>query len=219
MRDLGCMNKRRIFLAAAVTLAAGAAILRAHPPAAAERGALVVEAPGAVRSAPPAQLVVYVAGAVAKPGVYRVEPEKRVESAIHAAGGITAKADAVAVNLAEPLRDGEEIVVPSLGAERAAQRSAPCAPRHRKSARRGSRFSESRTRRSAMKSESVGALDLNQATADELETLPGIGVHLAERIVLFRERNGPFASLDELEDVNGVSPHLLEALAPYVRLR
>src|SRR6202166_750654 len=219
-RDLRRVNKRRIFIIALIALAAAAAILRAHPSAPAEHVVALAEAPpSAVRTSSPVRLVVYVAGSVTRPGVYRLEPGTRVESAIHAAGGLTAHADSVAVNLAEALRDGEEIVVPPLGAETGAntRRSAQCAsPRRRRSAKRGSRFSESRARSAAAKSESGGSVDLNSAAVEELEALPGVGPHLAERIVVFRERNGPFASLDELGDVNGVSPRLLEELAPYV---
>ena len=214
------MNKRRGFIVAVVALAAAAALLRAHPSAPAEHVAALAEAPfSAVRTSSPARLVVYVAGSVARPGVYRLATGTRVEAALHAAGGLTAQADSVAVNLAETLRDGEEIVVPPLGAETGAntRRPAQCAsPRRRRSVKRGSRFSESRARSAAAKSESVGSVDLNRAAVEELETLPGVGPHLAERIVVFRERNGPFSSLDELGDVNGVSPRLLEELAPYV---
>lgn len=215
------MNKRRIFIIAVIALAAAAAILRAHPSVPAEHVAASAEAPpSAVRTSSPARLVVYVAGSVARSGVYRLEPGTRVESAIHAAGGLTAHADSVAVNLAEALRDGEEIVVPPLGADsvEGAQGSvrARCPPRNRRRTKSGSRFSQSRARRASAKSGEVGQVDLNSATVEELETLPGIGPHLAERIVVFRERNGPFASLDELGDVNGVSPRLIEEIAPYV---
>ena len=218
------MNKRRIFLCAVVALAAAAALLRAHLPASSpgdpstpprSAGVYSELGRGAQTDKPP-RLVVYVAGAVARPGVYRLAPG-RVEAAIAAAGGLVAPADPVAVNLAEPLRDGEEIVVPVRGAEAAAgaRSSAPCLPRRRKTARSGTRFSPPRARRS-VPSETIGTVDLNRASVEELETLPGIGSHLAERIVLFRDRNGPFASLDELADVNGVSPRLLDDIGPYV---
>jgi competence protein ComEA len=206
------MNKRRIFIIVVVALAAAAALLRAHPSAPAERDvvALAEPTPAAGRAAPSAQVVVYVAGAVVRSGVYHMSAGARVEAAIRAAGGTTPQADRVAVNLAQPLHDGEEIVVPLRGAEpvsgAAGAGPARCRSPRRRSARSGSRFSDSRARH----------VDLNRAAVEELETLPGIGPHLAERILVFRERNGPFASLDELGDVNGVSPRLLEEIAPYV---
>jgi competence protein ComEA len=64
----------------------------------------------------------------------------------------------------------------------------------------------------------VARVDLNHAGVAELETLPGIGQRLAERIVAFREQNGPFAALDELLDVNGLSERVVDALEPYVAL-
>jgi len=213
------MNKRRIFLVAVVALAGVAAVLRAHASAPAERLAVVAEPPAAARLSSPAQVVVYVAGAVARPGVYRLGAGERVASAIHAAGGASTEADRVAVNLAAPLRDGEEIVVPVLGAEPAAAQPAPCSARRRRTSPAGSRYSSSRARRSTAKADAAAAVDLNRASAEELATLPGIGARLAERIVLFRERNGPFATLDDLADVNGVSPRVLQDLTPYVSVR
>jgi competence protein ComEA len=214
------MNKHRIFLASVVALAAAAAVLRAQP-SAPSAGGPSTTAPSTSSGAfaqddkvVASRVVVYVAGAVARPGVYRLPPG-RVDAAVKAAGGLSARADAVAVNLAEPLRDGEEIVVPLIGAEPAA-RAAACTPHRRKSARSGSRYSESRARRSPAKSEPTGTIDLNRASAEELETLPGIGPHLAERIVQFRDRNGPFATLDEFSDVNGVSPKILDGIASLV---
>lgn len=214
------MNKRRIFLVAVVALAGAAAVLRAHPSAPAERVAVVAEPPAAARLSSPEQVVVYVAGAVARPGVYRLGAGARVESALRAAGGATVAADRVAVNLAAPLRDGEEIIVPVLGAEPAiAGKPAPCSARPRRTSKSGSRYSSSRARRSAAKAGAAVSIDLNAASAEELATLPGIGARLAERIVLFRDRNGPFASVDDLADVNGVSPRVLQELAPYVSVR
>jgi len=225
------MNKRRIFILAVVALASGAALFRAHPSPSAERAAASSAEPmsGAVRTGPPAQLVVFVAGAVARSGVYRLAPGARAESAIRAAGGTTAQADPVAVNLAEQLRDGQELVVPVRGENSAGdsryaggggnvrdRSRAQCAsPRHRR-AKRGSVFSDSRARRKGSSAEANVTVDLNRADAGELATLPGIGPNLAERIIAFRDRNGPFAALDELGDVNGVSPRLLEKIAPYV---
>jgi competence protein ComEA len=222
------MNKRRIFILAVVALAAAAAILRAHPSAPAERAAVAFPEPMMGHTPSPTQLVVYVAGAVARSGVYRLPAGARAESAIRAAGGTTAQADTVAVNLAEPLRDGEEVVVPLRGAAPEGSRDvygagtrgrfrAQCSSSpHRRSGRPGSRFSGRHARRNRSTAEANVSVDLNRADAAELETLPGIGPHLAERIVAFRERNGPFASLDELGDVNGVSPRLLDEIAPYV---
>jgi len=212
------MNKRRIFIVAVVALASGVALLRIHPspPAQPAAASSVEPLSEGVGTAPPAQLVVYVAGAVARTGVYRLPSGARAESAIRAAGGTTAQADSVAVNLAERLRDGQELVVPLRGENVRDTSRAQCASPRNRRAKRSSGFSDSRARRKGSTAGANVTVDLNRADAGELETLPGVGPNLAERIVAFRDRNGPFAALDELSDVNGVSPRLLEKIAPYV---
>lgn len=141
--------------------------------------------------------VVYVAGAVARPGLYEVPASARVNDAVQRAGGLRADADAEAVNLAEHVTDGEEIRVERVG---------EATPRP---ARRRSR----RTRATP------GAIvDLNSADAQTLESLPGIGATLADRIVQYRGLNGPFASMDELADVAGMTQPHIDAIAPFVTL-
>lgn len=187
------MNGRRVFVVVAVGLAIIAALLRVHPSAEARRES------GAVT-----QIVVYVAGEVGRPGVYRLPAGTRVDAAVRRAGGMTSRADPVGVNLAESLRDGEEIVVPPQGASPTV--ASKGTGTHRKRPRRRASLASSRR------------IDLNRASVDELETLPGIGPRLAERIVAFRETNGPFGTLDELLDVNGVSDKVLAAIEQYVAL-
>jgi competence protein ComEA len=141
--------------------------------------------------------VVYVVGAVARPGLYRVPAGARVNDAIQRAGGLRAEADPAAVNLAERVSDGEEIRVLRLG-----ETGAPA----RKS-----------TRRAARKALPAAApIDLNAADAQALASIPGIGPTLAARIVEFRRINGPFASLDELADVAGMTQRRIDAMSAYV---
>lgn len=166
------------------------------------------------------RVVVYVAGEVARRGVYSLPASARAVDALAMAGGAAADADLVAVNLAAPLSDGEEIAVPPKGAvfsasspERRAsgpsrKRSAKLGPRRR---RRGPSF--------APDDGPAQLVDLNVADENELEALPGIGPALAARIVEFREANGPFASLDDLLDVGGMTQRKLDALEPYASLR
>lgn len=132
-----------------------------------------------IRSAAPARvaekrLVVDVAGAVRRPGLYRFAPGTRIADAVAAAGGATSKADITAVNLAAPLADGEQVVVPGPGAA-AGEGSSPTAP-----------------------------LDLNSANAEQLDALPGIGPQTAAKIVAFRQAHGPFQSVDDLDAVPGI---------------
>jgi competence protein ComEA len=134
-----------------------------------------------VRTAP--RLVVDVAGAVRRPGIYRLATGTRVDDAVAAAGGGTARADITAVNLAAPLSDGEQVLVPARGAAGAAGASA------------GSTV-----------------VDLNSATAEQLDTLPGVGPSTAAKIVAYRQQHGAFHSLAELDAISGIGPSKLAEL-------
>jgi competence protein ComEA len=156
-------------------------------------------------------LVVYVAGEVRRAGVYRFPPGSRIDAALAAAGGAAPSADLVAVNLAETLHDGEEVVVPAKGAA-----VPPAAGRRSIAVARTSKQRRTRGAKRSRKAPPDGPVDVNTADAGQLETLPGIGGRLAERLVAFREANGPFASPEDLLDVNGVSEHLLDEITPYL---
>ncbi|HET7092175.1 MAG TPA: ComEA family DNA-binding protein [Thermomicrobiales bacterium] len=152
-------------------------------------------------AATPSALVVAVAGAVKTPGVYHVSPDARLANVVAAAGGLSAGADLSALNMARRVSDGEKIVIPVLAptVEGAAQGAAPTAP---------------------AAAEPPGAvLDLNAAGADELDTLPGIGPVLAQRIVDDRTQNGPFATVDDLARVQGISPRMVDALRSRAAVR
>lgn len=145
----------------------------------------------------PAQLVVHVAGAVQRPGIVDLSPGSRVTDAVQAAGGPLSGADVDQLNLAAPVADGMQIRVPLQG-ETVAPPSGP-------SAATGSAAEASR-----------GPLNLNQATVDELEGLPGIGPALAAAVVAYRDRHGRFARVDGLLQVPGIGPAKLALLAPHV---
>jgi competence protein ComEA len=132
------------------------------------------------------QLVVDVAGAVRRPGLHRLPSGSRVDDALAAAGGATARADVAAVNLAAPLADGEQVVVPVRGAG-GAPSGAGGAPGN-------------------------APVDLNSATAEQLDTLPGIGPSTAARIIAYRQQHGAFRHLDELDAVSGIGPSKLAEL-------
>jgi competence protein ComEA len=140
----------------------------------------------------PAMLIVDVAGAVRTPGVYEFAEGERVVDAIERAGGPRPKADLSLLNLAAPLVDGTQILVPKIGP---AVTGVPgeTAP--------GS---------------SSGLINVNTASATELETLSGIGEVLAATIVEYRTQNGPFASVDDLLDVSGIGPATLEEIRDQV---
>ena len=134
-------------------------------------------------------LVVDVAGAVRRPGLYRLRSGSRIDDAIAAAGGATGKAQLDAVNLAAPVADGEQVVVPGSGAGGAAAVSSPPAG-----------------------SSPSAPLDLNTATLEALESLPGIGPVTAQRILDYRAQHGAFHSVTELEGVPGIGPSHLAQL-------
>jgi len=155
--------------------------------------------------APSAEVVVHVSGAVKRAGVYRLAPDSRVADAIEQAGGATQNADLDALNLAEPLQDGQKIHVPRKG-EASAPTLASVAP--------------SRTPRSAPQAAATATtqfpINLNTATAEQLEAIPGIGPVLAQRIIEYRQTRGRFQSVDELLEVRGIGPKRLESMRPYV---
>lgn len=144
------------------------------------------------------ELVVYVAGAVKKAGLYHLRPGDRGAQAVALAGGLTEAADAGGVNLALRAQDGDEIYVPAAGEVR-----------HTRSSARRSR------RRAALPADA--SIDVNRSGATTLAAVPGIGRSIAERIIEFRERSGPFASLDELLDVAGMNQSRLDRARPHLR--
>lgn len=147
----------------------------------------------ATPSGPP--IIVDVTGWVHQPGVYEFVPGDRVIDAVERAGGARKGADLSVLNLAAPLTDGTQVVVPKQGAAGPAA-TAPAAT--------GS-------------DPSGGSLvNINTASATELEALPGIGEVLAAAIVDYRTDNGPFASVDDLESVSGIGPATLEEIRDQV---
>lgn len=137
-------------------------------------------------------LLVHVLGAVARPGIVELAPGARVVDAVGAAGGLTADADPGGVNLARALVDGEQLLVPVLGAEPAAAAGASSA--------------------------GDGRVSLNQADAAALDTLPRIGPALAQRIIDWREANGPFTDVSQLLDVAGIGDAVYSGLVDLVTL-
>lgn len=147
----------------------------------------------AAAPAPPARLVVHVVGAVRRPGLYRLVEGSRVAEAVRRAGGATAKADVALINLAAPVADGAQIVVPSRVAAQAAAGGAE-----------------------GQAPPPGGKLSLAQATEEDLDALPGIGPTTAAKILEYRQEHGAIASVDELDAVPGIGPARLEQLRELV---
>ncbi|WP_166983731.1 ComEA family DNA-binding protein [Paramicrobacterium fandaimingii] len=136
----------------------------------------------------PAVIYVHVLGAVASPGLYQLSDGARVMDAVAAAGGLTDDADEAAINLARFVTDGEQVRVPEVG-ETAEQQEGK---------------------------DAQGRVNLNTATAEQLEELPNIGPALAERIIAWRDDNGGFRSVDDLRNVSGIGEKTFATLKDLV---
>jgi competence protein ComEA len=150
-----------------------------------------------VEEAPVREVVVHVAGAVARPGLYRLPEGSRVDDAVGLAGGARPKAALDLVNLAAPVVDGQQVIVPLKGAGG------------------GTAASPSTGGEGGAPGTKVR---LNSATLEELDELPGVGPVTAQQILDYREANGAFRSVDELDAVPGIGPATLEQLRPLVDL-
>ncbi len=132
----------------------------------------------------PAPILVYVTGAVNEPETTVELPvNSRVQDAIDATGGITDDADLTRINVVGILRDGDQVYVPTLGEDTPVSIATPS----------GS-----------------GVVNVNTATSLELQTLPGVGPALAERIIVYRQEFGAFSDIEDLDNVSGIGPALLE---------
>ena len=163
------------------------------------------------------EVIVHVAGSVMKPGVYRLKPNARVIDAVNAAGGVTPNADTAAVNLALPLLDAEQVYIPARSSQKphttvAVRRKPPTAvgsPSSTSAA--GTVGATPTTIKSAF-------ININTATALELEALPSVGPSTAKAIVSFRTKNGPFSKAEDLLKVPGIGDGKLAAMKPFVAL-
>jgi competence protein ComEA len=173
---------------AAAPSSTGSAVASTSTPASGH--GISVSAPAARRA------TVHVVGAVHDAGVYRLADGARVQDAIARAGGATARADLQAINLAAKVADGQQVVVPRRGATHAvaAPGSAPGAGGGAASA----------------------PVNLNSATAEQLDTLDGVGPSTAQKILDFRTAHGGFSSIDDLAQIPGIGPKKLESLRQQV---
>ena len=178
----------------------------------------------------PSRVAVHVVGAVQEPGVYHLPPDARADDALRAAGGASPNADLRRVNLASVVFDGEQLYIPRVG-----ERIPPSTPSvgenrptNSPSGAGGGRTSGGSRSDTASDTISDGTrastttvpliVDLNRATAADLDRLPGVGPSTAKAIIDHRTRNGPFASVDDLLAVRGIGPAKLAEIRPWVRV-
>jgi len=174
-------------------IGAGLAYMRARPAAAVPppSGAVSASASPGASTGPANTIVVDVVGAVGKPGVYDLPQGGRVIDAVRAAGGFLPDAEPQAINLARPLVDGEQVVVPKKG--------------------------ETPPGAAVGSAQQPGAkVNINNATESDFENLPGIGPVLAQKIVDYRDQHGPFRTIQDLMKVTGIGQKKFDSLSAYV---
>lgn len=185
------------FIIVIIMIVGGAALLLASRPQPVQ---ITINPPLPTATPPPTHtpspIQVYVTGAVAKPQtIVSLPAGSRVQDAIDAAGGVTDDADLERVNLADMVRDGDQVHVPSLANE----------------------MTESDAVDVPLPTPSGGeVVYINSATLEELMALPGVGEKTAQDIIAYREANGNFTSLEDLDEVPGIGPATLEELAAFI---
>jgi competence protein ComEA len=157
--------------------------------------------PGATSAGSGKLLVVDVAGEVRRPGVYRLPSGSRADLAVERAGGVTRHGERTAVNLAMPLHDGQQIVVPRRGAASSAGSAGP----------------DGSPTGTGVAGQPSQPISLSTATVAQLDTLDGIGPTLAGRIVQYRDSHGGFRSIEELRQVDGIGDKRFAALRKAVQ--
>ena len=199
---MGTLSRSQLLVygAVAVTLLlVGARWIRsADQPGSAAGGVSLSSAPGSSGSAGGSfgvdaeggeDVVVYVAGAVSEPDVYRLPAGSRVNDAVQRAGGPTAQAEVEALNLAARLTDGQQIIMPSRAAGPAGVAVG-----------------------SGIAGTADGPISLGTATVEELDTIEGIGPVTAQKIIEFRDQHGGTSSVDQLDQIDGIGPATMDGL-------
>lgn len=130
------------------------------------------------------RIEVHVAGAVRRPGVYRVRSDARVDDALRTAGGAARTADLNAINLAAKLVDGQQVVVPSKSAAKAAGGT----------------------------NEGSGPVGLSNATVEDLDAIEGVGPVTAQKIIDYRTQHGGFSSVEDLKKINGIGDKRFQSI-------
>ena len=154
------------------------------------------------------EIIVYVCGAVAQPGVYCLPVGSRVVQAVEAAGGLLPEAEERALNQARILEDGEQITVPTQEETKQAGKDFVSENSGRTSAGSCTTEGESKS----------GKVNLNTATKEELMTISGIGESRADAILSYRAQNGPFREIEEIKNIDGIKDKLFEKIRGFIEV-
>lgn len=138
---------------------------------------------------------VHIVGEIIKPGMYEIKVGSRIDDVIKLANGTTENVDLNKVNLAYEVSDGEKIYIPSIFDE------------------------ENEYTLSSDKEKSTAKVNVNKATAEELQTINGIGPSLANKIIKYREENGRFSSIEELKNVSGIGDKKYESIVEFIVIK
>lgn len=189
MPDLPRSHLVAYALAAVAVLAFGVREMRSARDDEPAGAPIAVDRAGSGDGRPGERIVVHVAGAVVRPGVYRMRPGARVDDAVRRAGGTKRHADLTQVNLAQEVEDGRQVIVPA--------RAPPAAP--------GAPVA-------AGSAAPAGPVNLNTATMEQLDALQGIGPVTAQQILDYREAQGGFSDVEELDQVPGIGEATMASL-------
>lgn len=210
MTDIGRPEKLVLaVIALAMAIGTAAWLVKALRPAEAEGFEAMEPAAGTgaepEKAADAGGVVVHVTGAVARPGVYRLASGSRVHDAVQQAGGALPNGFSGALNLAAVLSDGERIDVP-VKTDAAPLTVAPP----------GLQGAAGKSVVHAPSKGTSGRVNLNTATLQQLDALPGVGPSIAARIIEYRQKEGPFRTVEQLLEVPGIGPKKMEALRDLV---
>jgi competence protein ComEA len=182
-------------------LSAGILYLASQPP----RGNAIALLPPPT----PIPIQVHVSGEVQNPGVYALPPGSRVEDAIEVAGGFSTEANTAQLNLAASLEDGSHLLVPAQPPIETLSSTPPPTAK-------GEETPIKPVSPATSESDAQFPVNINTASQAELETLSGIGPATAQKIIAFREENGPFTSIEEIQKVSGIGPVTFENIKGFI---
>jgi competence protein ComEA len=150
-------------------------------------------------------IAVHVIGAVPRPGLYEFVEDARVQDAIDAAGGLLASADVSSINLAALLEDGQQLNIPYKSGQEPVEGEPSLELPN----------SEQPT---AAPSDNTELININTATKEELDSLPGIGPTIAQRIIDYRDANGPFSRIEDIMNVSGIGPSTYDQIKDLITI-